>query len=68
MANEAKLFDPDIIEAALADDTPSVRGIYNRAIHDAERRRLAQWWTDRCDEMADERPAKVVALRPVKKS
>jgi integrase len=63
MANEAKLFDPDIIEAALAHDTPGVRGIYNRATYDAERRKLAQWWADHCDEMAQERPAKVVALR-----
>jgi len=63
MANEAKLFDPDIIEAALAHDTPGVRGIYNRATYDAERRRLAQWWADRCDEMKEDRPAKIVALR-----
>jgi len=28
LANGRKLFDPDIIEAALAHDTPGVRGIY----------------------------------------
>ena len=58
MANEGKLFDPDIIEAALAHDTPGVRGIYNRATYEAERRKLAQWWADRCDELKEERPAR----------
>jgi integrase len=64
MANESGLFRHDAIEAALAHgDEDKIRATYNRAGYENERRRLAQWWADRCDELKEERPAKVVALR-----
>ncbi len=64
MANESGLWRPDIIETALAHgDEDKIRAAYNRATYEAERRKLAQWWADRCDELKEERPAKVVALR-----
>ena len=53
-----------MVEAALAHVTPGVAGDYNRATYWAQRVVLAQWWADRCDEMREERPAKVIALRP----
>jgi integrase len=52
MANTSRLFDADIIEAALAhSDGNQIRGIYNRATYDADRARLAQWWADYLDEL-----------------
>jgi integrase len=66
IANESGLFDPDAIEAALAHlDKNQIRAVYNRASYWDARRKLAQWWSDRCDELKEERPAKVLALRPV---
>src|SRR5579872_836371 len=66
IANESGLFDPDTIEAALAHlDKNQIRAVYNRASYWDARRKLAQWWADRCDEMRQERSPKVVALRPV---
>jgi integrase len=65
MANEAGIWDPDTIEAALAhQDKNQIRAIYNRASYWDARRKLAQWWADRCGEMREERSPKVVALRP----
>ena len=64
MANESGLWRPDIIETALAHgDEDKIRATYNRAGYEPERRRLAQWWADRCDELKEVRPAKVVAFR-----
>ena len=64
MANESGLWRPDIIETALAHgDVDKIRAAYNRAGYEPERRKLAQWWADCCDELKEERPAKVVALR-----
>ena len=61
----ALTFDPMVVEFALADKIPgSVAAIYNRAQYLDQRRRLMQWWGDRCDEMREETGAKVVALRP----
>ena len=60
MANESGLWRPDIIETALAHgDEDKIRATYN----ELERRRLAQWWADCCDELKEVRPAKVVAFR-----
>jgi integrase len=65
MANEAQLFDPMVVEVALAHKIPgSVAAIYNRAQYLDQRRRLMQWWSNRCDEMREETGAKVVTLRP----
>jgi integrase len=52
LANTSRLFDADIIEAALAhSDGDQIRSIYNRATYDADRTRLAQWWSDHCDDL-----------------
>jgi integrase len=64
-ANESGLFRPDVIEAALShgiDD--AIRGIYNEATYDDERRKLAQWWSDELDSMRD--GAKVISIDSVK--
>lgn len=61
-ANETKLFDKDIIEVALSHgDENSIRGIYNEATYDSERRRLAQWWSDTLDTARD--GAKVLSFK-----
>src|SRR5262249_52369581 len=65
IANESGLFDPMVVEGALAHKIPgSVAAIYNRAQYANQRRRLMQWWADRCDEMKADEPAKLIALRP----
>lgn len=52
LANTSRLFDADIIEAALAhSDGNQIRSIYNRATYDADRTRLAQWWADYLDDL-----------------
>ncbi|MDH2341496.1 integrase arm-type DNA-binding domain-containing protein [Bradyrhizobium sp. SSUT77] len=52
LANTSRLFDADIIEAALAhSDGNQIRSIYNRATYDADRTRLAQWWSDYLDDL-----------------
>jgi hypothetical protein len=64
MANESGLWRSDIIETALAHgDENKIRATYNRADYELGRRQLAQWWADRCDELKEARPAKVVAFR-----
>lgn len=64
MANEAGMWDPDTIEAALAhQDKDQIRAIYNRASYWDARCKLAQWWADRCDEMREDRSPKVVTLQ-----
>ncbi len=63
LANRSGLFQPDVIEAALAHTVGGVRGVYLRSPFTPERRKLAQWWADRCDEWKDQRSPKVVALR-----
>ncbi len=53
-ANESGLFRSDVIEAALSHgDKDKIRGIYNEATYDKERRVLSQWWSDRLDIMRD---------------
>ncbi|MCK1758766.1 tyrosine-type recombinase/integrase [Bradyrhizobium sp. 137] len=52
LANSSRLFDADVIEAALAhSDGNQIRSIYNRATYDADRARLAQWWADYLDDL-----------------
>lgn len=52
LSNSSRLFDADIIEAALAhSDGNQIRSVYNRATYDADRIRLAQWWADHCDDL-----------------
>jgi integrase len=65
ISNEAGVSEPHVVEAALAHVTPGIAGDYNRATYWPRRVIHAQWWADRCDEMREERPARVVALRPV---
>lgn len=51
--NESRQFHPDAIERQLAHkDRNKIRGIYDRAQHLDERRRLMQWWADRLDAIA----------------
>ncbi|MDI1298068.1 integrase arm-type DNA-binding domain-containing protein [Methylotenera sp.] len=53
-ANESGLFRNDVIEAALSHgDKDKIRGIYNEATYDRERKQLAQWWSDQLDIMRD---------------
>ncbi len=53
-ANESGLFRNDVIEAALSHgDKDKIRGIYNEATYDRERKELAQWWSDQLDIMRD---------------
>lgn len=62
LANTSRMFDADIIEAALAhSDGNQIRSIYNRATYDADRIRLAQWWADYLDELRGH--GRVVQLR-----
>lgn len=61
-ANESGLFRNDVIEAALSHgDKDKIRGIYNEATYDRERRELAQWWSDQLDIMRD--GAKVIPFK-----
>ena len=51
--NESRQFHPDAIERQLAHkDRNKIRGIYDRAEHLDERRRLMEWWADRLDAVA----------------
>lgn len=62
LVNTSRLFDADVIEAALAHSNGNqIRTIYNRATYDADRIRLAQWWADQIDELRS--LGKVVRLR-----
>ena len=61
-ANESGLFRGDVIEAALSHkDENKIRGIYNEATYDNERRELFQWWSDQLEVMRD--GAKVIPLK-----
>ena len=62
LANQSKIFDADTIEAAMAHTVPGVRGVYLRSAFTPERRTLAAWWGNRCDEMREQRPSNIVAL------
>ena len=51
--NEANLFNPDVIERALAHcERNAVRGAYNRALYLPQRREMMQWWADNLDKEA----------------
>lgn len=67
LSNSSRLFDADIIEAALAhSDGNQIRSIYNRATYDADRARLAQWWADHVDDMR--KSGNVVAIAKARRS
>lgn len=51
-------FHPDAIERQLAHKEPSVRGIYNKAEHLPERRKMMQAWADYLDELRDSKRTK----------
>ncbi|HET9086222.1 MAG TPA: tyrosine-type recombinase/integrase [Acidobacteriaceae bacterium] len=54
IANESGLFQPNVIEAALAHlDKNAVRAAYNRSAYLAERKKLMAWWADRLDASAN---------------
>jgi len=52
LLNESGEWNPDAIERQLAHGPrDKVRAAYNSAQHLPERRRMMQWWADRCDEL-----------------
>ena len=52
LLNESGLWSYDAIERALAHkDHNTIRGIYHRGEHWAERVKMAQWWSDYLDEL-----------------
>ncbi|MFD1341483.1 tyrosine-type recombinase/integrase [Litorisediminicola beolgyonensis] len=56
LANESGLWHPDAIERALAHvEKSEVRRAYARGQHWDERVRLAQWWADSLDKLAQDR-------------
>ena len=64
LANEAGLFRPDVIEAALAHkETDDVRAAYNGAAYLAERQQLAHWYADELARLEGGTPAKIVSIR-----
>ena len=64
LANESALHRPDVIESALAHkEANSVRGAYNQATYEDERRRLANWYADELARLEAGTQAKVVAIR-----
>ena len=46
-------FDPDAIERQLAHKEPGVRGIYNKAEHLLERKKMMQAWANYLDDLRD---------------
>ncbi len=61
-ANESGLFRADAIETFLSHkDKDAIRKIYNQATYDAERRKIAQWWSDQLDVARD--GAKVIPIK-----
>jgi len=49
--NEAKGYDPDLIEAQLAHTDRTMRGKYNNAQYVEKRAEMMQWWADYLDEL-----------------
>lgn len=47
-ANDNRIAEPDIVEAALAHTIPGVRGAYDRGVRLEARRELMQGWADFC--------------------
>ncbi|HEY1943074.1 MAG TPA: site-specific integrase [Roseiarcus sp.] len=63
MLNESGLWQPDAIEAQLAhQERSAVRRAYARSEYWPKRVRMMQWWADRCDELREGRPTKVVSI------
>ena len=52
MANESRLWSADAIERALAhEEEKSARRAYARGEHWDERKRMAAWWSEQCDQL-----------------
>jgi len=49
-----KNFAPDVIEIALGHKIPGMRGVYNVAPYEAERKKMLQWWGDFVDSLVNE--------------
>lgn len=47
-------WDKDAVEKALSHEKPGVAGIYDRAEHAAERKKMLQWWADYVDSIVTE--------------
>lgn len=47
-------FNSDWIEKALAHETKSILGVYNRAQYADQRREMLQWWADFVDSQIEE--------------
>lgn len=61
-ANESGLFRADAIETFISHkDKDAIRKTYNQATYDAERRKIAQWWSDQLDIARD--GAKVLSFK-----
>lgn len=57
-ANESGLFRKEAIDALLQHkdkDATEASNVYNKATYDAERKRIAQWWSDQLDEAQAEK-------------
>lgn len=63
LLNEAGLWNPDAIEAALTHKMPGVRGVYNQAQYLDERKRMMQAWGDHLDALKADSGDKVVRLK-----
>ena len=51
-ANESGLFREEVIEAMIQHKhkgASEASKVYNKATYDAERKRIAQWWSDQLD-------------------
>lgn len=71
LLNEARdrqgkpMWSADAIERALAHgDDDRIRGIYNRSPYWAERVEMAQWWSDRLDQLRS--GAEIMPIKPIK--
>lgn len=51
LLNEAGIWNPDAIEAALTHKMPGVRGVYNQAQYLDERKMMMQAWADYLDQL-----------------
>ena len=52
LLNESGLWNPDAIERALSHkEGNAVRAAYHRGLHWKERVEMAQWWSDKLDEL-----------------
>jgi integrase len=47
-------FQPDVIELALGHKIPGMRGVYNVAQYEPERRKMLAWWVDYVERLVNE--------------